>query len=67
MASPREEPRGATLNEVEAVYRLRHRELLRVETAITGSVELGEDAVQEGLARALAGRTSFCARGTLEA
>lgn len=67
MASPREDPRGAKSNEVEAVYRLRHKELLRVATAITRSGELGEDAVQEGLARALAGRTSFRASGTLEA
>lgn len=67
MASPREEPTKATPNAVEALYRLRHRELLRVATAITGSVELGEDAVQEGLVRALAGRSSFRASGTLEA
>ncbi len=35
--------------------------------AITGSSEAGRDAVQEGLARALAGRTSFRGSGTLEA
>jgi RNA polymerase sigma factor (sigma-70 family) len=57
----------AMADAVEAVYRARHRELLRVATAITGSTELGEDAVQEGLARALARRSSFRATGTLEA
>jgi RNA polymerase sigma-70 factor (ECF subfamily) len=67
MAPPREEHAGATPNAVEALYRLHHRELLRVATAITGSVDRGEDAVQEGLARALAGRSSFRGSGTLEA
>ena len=67
MTAPRGRPRDATQDEVEAVYRRRHRELLRVATAITGSVELGEDAVQEGLVRALARRSTFRARGTLEA
>jgi RNA polymerase sigma-70 factor (ECF subfamily) len=67
MASASAEPAGATPNAIEDLYRLHHRELLRVATAIAGSVELGEDAVQEGLARALAGRSSFRASGTLEA
>jgi RNA polymerase sigma-70 factor (ECF subfamily) len=66
VATPREEPADATPSGIEAVYRLRHEELLRVAIAITGSRELGEDAVQEGLARALAGRSSFRASGTLE-
>jgi RNA polymerase sigma-70 factor, ECF subfamily len=67
MAPPKHEPIGATPEAVETLYRLRHRELLRVATAITGSAELGEDAVQEGLVRALAGRSSFRASGSLEA
>ena len=58
---------AASPDAIEALYRLRHGEFLRVATAITGSVELAEDAVQEGLARALAGRSTFRARGTLEA
>jgi RNA polymerase sigma-70 factor (ECF subfamily) len=66
IVSPTESPREATVDAVEALYRLRHRELLRVATAITGSIELGEDAVQEGLARALARRSLFRATGTLE-
>jgi len=67
MASASAEPARATPNSIEDLYRLHHRELLRVATAITGTVDLGEDAVQEGLARALAGRSSFRGRGTLEA
>jgi len=67
MASTTHEPAKAAPDTVEALYRLRHRELLRVATAITGSPDLGEDAVQEGLVRALAGRSSFRGTGTLEA
>jgi RNA polymerase sigma factor (sigma-70 family) len=67
MPVPRYARAEATPAAVEALYRVRHRELLRVATAITGSVELGEDAVQEGLVRALARRSTFCATGTLEA
>jgi RNA polymerase sigma-70 factor, ECF subfamily len=66
IVSPTESSREATLDAVEALYRLRHRELLRVATAITGSIELCEDAVQEGLVRALARRSTFRATGTLE-
>jgi RNA polymerase sigma-70 factor (ECF subfamily) len=66
VATPREEPADATPRGIEALYRLRHEELLRVAIAITGSRELGEDAVQEGLARALAGRSSWRASGTQE-
>jgi len=67
MASATHESAQATPDSVEALYRIRHQELLRVATAITGSADLGEDAVQEGLVRALAGRSSFRGRGTLEA
>ena len=67
MASASAEPARATASAIEDLYRLHHSELLRVATAITGTVELGEDAVQEGLARALAGRSTFRASGTLEA
>jgi RNA polymerase sigma-70 factor (ECF subfamily) len=57
----------ATDEAIEAIYRARHREFLRVAVAITGSVESGEDAVQEGLARALARRRTFRGMGPLEA
>ena len=67
MAPPRDEPSDATPDAVEALYRRHHRELLRVATAITGTADLGEEAVQEGLARALARRSTFRATGSLEA
>jgi len=67
MASRAHQSAETAPDTVEALYRLRHQELLRVATAITGSADLGEDAVQEGLVRALAGRSSFRGRGTLEA
>jgi RNA polymerase sigma factor (sigma-70 family) len=57
----------ANASTVEAVYRQRHREFLRVATAITGNQHLGEDAVQEGLVRALSKRSTFRGRGTVEA
>jgi RNA polymerase sigma factor (sigma-70 family) len=63
----RRKPVEARPNAVESVYRRRHREFLRVATAITGSSELGEDAVQEGLARALSRRSTFRGTGTVEA
>jgi RNA polymerase sigma factor (sigma-70 family) len=52
---------------IASVYRRRHREFVRVAAAIAGSVEAGEDAVQEALTRALASRRSFRASGSLEA
>jgi RNA polymerase sigma-70 factor (ECF subfamily) len=60
-------PAEATDEALEAVFRRRHPEFLRVATAITGSVELGEDAVQEGLVRALSRRSTFRGTGALEA
>jgi hypothetical protein len=43
MASTSVERAGATPDAIESLYGLRHREFLRMATAITGSVELGED------------------------
>jgi RNA polymerase sigma factor (sigma-70 family) len=57
----------ATAAAVEAAYRSRHEDYLRVATAIAGSPDLGRDAVQEGLARALAGKRSFRGAGSVEA
>jgi DNA-directed RNA polymerase specialized sigma24 family protein len=57
----------ATAAAVEAAYRSRHEDYLRVATAIAGSQDLGRDAVQEGLARALARRRSFRGSGSVEA
>jgi RNA polymerase sigma-70 factor (ECF subfamily) len=58
---------GAWAADIEALFRRRHREFLRVAGAIVASHEGGEDAVQEGLARALAKRCTFRGEGALEA
>ena len=48
------------------MYRDRYSTYLRVAVAITGNVELGHDAVQEGFARAIRSRSSYKARGSVE-
>jgi RNA polymerase sigma-70 factor (ECF subfamily) len=58
---------GATPAQIEAVYRARHPQLLRVATAILGDPEAAHDAVQEGVARALRGRGGFRGTGPLDA
>ena len=58
---------GARAADLERLFRRRHRAFLRVAAAIAGSREAGEDALQEGLARALARRRSFRGDGALEA
>ena len=58
---------GASLDAVEAVYRLRLSELRRVATAITGDRETGLDAVQEGFAIAVRQRATYRGEGSLEA
>jgi RNA polymerase sigma factor (sigma-70 family) len=64
---PTAEPvRGASPAQIEAVYRDRFDQLLRVCRAITGSDEAAYDAVQDGVARALRSREQFSGRGSLE-
>src|SRR5258708_6342088 len=64
---PTAEPiRGASPAQIEAVYRDRFDQLLRVCRAITGSDEAACDAVQDGVARALRSREQFSGRGSLE-
>jgi RNA polymerase sigma factor (sigma-70 family) len=63
----RESTPGATVAAIEDVYRARHAELLRVATAIIGDAEVARDAVQEGLARALARRKTFRGAGSIDA
>jgi RNA polymerase sigma factor (sigma-70 family) len=58
---------GASLDEIEAVYRQRLAELRRVATAIAGSREAGCDAVQEAFALAVYRRGQFRGEGSLEA
>jgi RNA polymerase sigma factor (sigma-70 family) len=59
--------REGTAAGIEAVYRARASEFLRVATAIAGSREGGRDAVQEALTRAFARRTTFRGTGNVEA
>ena len=59
--------REATAETIEAAYRARAHEFLRVATAIAGSREGGRDAVQEALARAFSSRSTFRGAGTVEA
>jgi RNA polymerase sigma-70 factor (ECF subfamily) len=68
IAQTREERANrATPVAVEDAYRAHHAELLRVATVITGDADVARDAVQEGLARALARRRSFRGTGSLDA
>jgi RNA polymerase sigma-70 factor (ECF subfamily) len=53
--------------EIEAVYRRRYRQFLRVATAILGDEASGHDAVQEGFAQALRAQASFRSEGSVEA
>lgn len=59
--------RGATLDEIESIYRARLPELRRVAAAILGDRELALDVVQEGFALAVRQRTGFRGTGPLEA
>jgi RNA polymerase sigma-70 factor (ECF subfamily) len=58
---------GAGAEALEELYREGFESFLRVATAICGDPDLGRDAVQEGFARALAGRSAFRRQGPLGA
>jgi RNA polymerase sigma-70 factor, ECF subfamily len=58
--------RGATLEEIEVVYRRRLDELVRVATGIVGDRERARDAVHEAFARAVRKRRSYRREGSLE-
>ena len=58
---------GASLAQIEAVYRSRFHEYCGVAAAILNDREAGRDAVQEAFAGAVRRRSSFDARGSLEA
>jgi RNA polymerase sigma-70 factor (ECF subfamily) len=58
---------GATIGDLDMLYRSRHGEFLRVATALTGDAGLGADAVQDGFARAIAHRAEFRGDAPLEA
>jgi RNA polymerase sigma-70 factor (ECF subfamily) len=58
---------GASLEEIERIYRSRLAQFRRVATAISGDRELGYEAVQEGFALAVRRRADFRGDGSLEA
>jgi RNA polymerase sigma-70 factor (ECF subfamily) len=58
--------REQRLDELEVVYRDGFERFLRVAVAIVGERGLALDAVQEGFARAIRGRTDFRGRGSIE-
>jgi RNA polymerase sigma factor (sigma-70 family) len=58
---------GASLADLERVYRSEFRALLRTATAYLGNVDAASEAVQEGVANAIRNRRSYRGEGTLEA
>jgi RNA polymerase sigma-70 factor (ECF subfamily) len=59
--------RGASLEELEALYRSRFDVFARVAAGVTGDSERARDAVQEAFAIAVRKRKSFRREGPLEA
>jgi RNA polymerase sigma factor (sigma-70 family) len=59
--------RGASLDELEEVYRRDFDRFLRAAAAIAGDVEGGRDAVQEAFASAVRTREQFRGEGPVEA
>jgi RNA polymerase sigma factor (sigma-70 family) len=57
---------GATLNEIEDVYRRRLDELVRVAAAIVGDRERARDAVHDAFAGAVRKRRSYRREGSVE-
>lgn len=58
---------GATVPELEQLYRRRHPAFLRVATAVAGDEARGADAVQEAFVRAITSRSAFRGDAPLEA
>jgi RNA polymerase sigma-70 factor (ECF subfamily) len=59
--------RGASLDELEALYRSRFDVFARVAASVTGDADRARDAVQEAFATAVRKRRSFRGDGPLEA
>jgi RNA polymerase sigma-70 factor (ECF subfamily) len=59
--------RGATVEELEMLYRSHFSAFLRVATAVAGDQEAGRDAVQSAFVSAVRNRRSFRGEGNLEA
>jgi RNA polymerase sigma-70 factor (ECF subfamily) len=58
---------GASVTELEELYRSRYRHFLHVAKLISGDRERAHDAVQEGFAAAVRSRRSYRGDGPLEA
>jgi RNA polymerase sigma factor (sigma-70 family) len=58
---------GERLTDIEALYRERFRHFKRVALAIVGDAEQAVDAVHDGFADAIRGRSGFRGEGSLEA
>jgi len=59
--------RGASLDDLEALYRSRFEVFERVAASVTGDAERARDVVQEAFATAVRKRRSFRGEGPLEA
>lgn len=61
------ERRGATVAELEGLYRSRYEHFVRVAIGVVGDAEGGRDAVQSAFVAAVRRRSSFRGSGPLEA
>jgi DNA-directed RNA polymerase specialized sigma24 family protein len=59
--------RGASIDELERVYRSAFLRFVRVATAISGNEESGADAVHDAFVQAVRSRRSYRGEGPLEA
>lgn len=59
--------RGASLDDLEQVYRREFDRFVRTAAALAGDVEAGRDAVQEAFASAVRNREQFRGEGPLDA
>lgn len=67
MKAGRRAGRGASLAEIETIYRRRLQDFVRTASAVTGGVDSGRDAVHDAFVAAVKGRSGYRGSGTLEA
>jgi RNA polymerase sigma-70 factor, ECF subfamily len=61
------DPMRLSLDEIESVYRRRGADFFRLALARTGDAEVAREAVQEGFASAIRGRSTYRGSGSVEA